>query len=97
MWNHVFRLVPGLMVNRLLHGRFLDIFVTHAPPTGTHEGQDLPHKGINAFRWFNKVFHPRYHIHGHIHVYRPDEIIATEIGRTRILNTFGFLETEINI
>src|SRR4030067_1631142 len=32
MWWHVFRLVPGLFRNRLVHGGFLDIFLTPAPP-----------------------------------------------------------------
>ncbi len=32
MWLHVFRLIPGLLRNRVLYGRYLDIFVTHALP-----------------------------------------------------------------
>jgi len=50
MWWHVYRLVPGLLRNRLVNGRYLDVLVTHAPPTGVHDGDDLPHRGIKAFR-----------------------------------------------
>ena len=32
MWMMVFRLVPGLMLNKIRYGRYLDIFVTHAAP-----------------------------------------------------------------
>jgi len=97
MWGHVFGLIPGLFRNRLRFGRYLDIFVTHAPSVGIHDKDDLPHRGIKAFHWFVKVFQPGYHVHGHIHVYRPDEVIRTHFGKTLVLNTFGFKEFEIDI
>jgi len=88
MWGHVFRLVPGLLFNKFLYGRFLDIFVTHAPPRGIHEGKDWTHQGIKAFRWLIDTFKPAYHIHGHIHVYRPDTVKETQTGKTLVINTF---------
>jgi len=97
MWGHVFRLMPGMFSNRLRYGRYLDVFVTHAPSAGIHDKDDLPHRGIKAFRWFVKVFQPSVHVHGHIHVYRPDEVIRTNFGKTLVLNTFGFKEFEIDI
>ena len=95
MWLNVIRLVPGLMRNRYSFGRYLDIFVTHAPPRGIHEGGDWTHQGINAFRWLIKIFQPRFHFHGHIHVYRPDTTIETEFGKTRVINTYGYRETNV--
>jgi Icc-related predicted phosphoesterase len=95
MWFHIFRLVPALLVNRALYGRYLDIFVTHSPPAGIHDKSDLPHQGIKAFRWFIDVFQPGYHLHGHIHVYRPDATTETQHGQTRVINSFGFRETTI--
>ena len=95
MWSHILRLVPGLLYNRLMYGRFLDIFVTHAPPWGTHEGEDWTHQGIKAFRWLINTFQPSYHFHGHIHVYRPDTVKETQIGKTLVINTFQFRVTEI--
>ncbi|MCJ7715799.1 MAG: metallophosphoesterase [Anaerolineales bacterium] len=96
MWNHVFKLVPGLLYNRLVYGRFLDLFITHAPPQGIHEGSDWTHQGIKAFRWLINIFQPTFHIHGHIHLYRPDEVKETVLGKTRILNTFQSRITEIS-
>lgn len=93
MWAHVFRLVPQMLANRLIHGRFLDIFVTHAPPAGIHDASDLPHQGIRAFRWLLQVFQPAYHFHGHVHIYRPDTVWETSLGRTNVVNTFGYRET----
>ncbi len=88
MWNHVFRLVPGLIYNRLFFGRYLDIFVTHAPPRGVHEGADWTHQGINAFRWLINIFKPAFHFHGHIHYYRPDDAVETLVGETTVINTY---------
>lgn len=97
MWGHVFRLVPGLLRNRLLYGRYLDVFITHAPPAGVHDADDLPHRGISAFRWLIKVFRPRLHIHGHIHIYYPDQEIETRIGATQVINTYAWRDTIIEI
>lgn len=95
MWSHVLRLVPGLLYNKLMYGRFLDIFVTHAPPRGVHEGVDWTHQGIKAFRWLIDNFQPAYHFHGHIHIYRPDTVIETRIGKTMVINTFLSRVTDI--
>jgi len=92
MWTHVFRLVPGLLNNRLSYGRFLDVLVTHAPSYGIHDQDDLPHQGIKAFRWLLRVFRPAYHFHGHVHVYRPDTTVHTLFGWTNVINAYGFQE-----
>ena len=95
MWSHIFQLVPAMMINKARYGRYLDVFVSHAPPRGIHDKTDLPHQGIDAFRWLLRVFQPAYHFHGHIHVYRPNEITETRFERTRVINTYGYKMTEI--
>ena len=95
MWWLIFSMVPKLMMNRLLYGRFLDVFVTHASPWGIHDKKDLPHQGIKAFLWFDKVFKPKYHLHGHIHVYSQYTKTLTELGDTKILNSYGYKIIEI--
>lgn len=95
MWLHVLSLIPGLLLNRIRYGRYLDIFVTHASPWGIHDKEDYPHQGIKAFNWFINTFQPQVHFHGHIHVYRPDEITETIVGDTRVINTFGYKETRL--
>jgi Icc-related predicted phosphoesterase len=97
MWWHVLRLGPNFLVNRFLHGRYLDLFVSHAPPANIHDRPDLPHQGIKAFRWLIDVFQPRYFFHGHIHILRPDTLIETIHGKTHIINTYGFRETIIDV
>jgi Icc-related predicted phosphoesterase len=96
MWLHVIRLLPKFFYNRLRHGRYLDVFVTHAPPRDIHDKPDLTHQGIDAFLWVIRVFQPIYHLHGHIHVYRPDEVTLSRIGRTQVINTYGFRTIDLN-
>jgi Icc-related predicted phosphoesterase len=95
MWGHVLSLVPGILRNRIVFGRYLDIFVTHAPSAGIHDMEDLPHQGINAFRWLVKVFQPQIHYHGHVHLYGPNHQVESIFGKTRVINTYGFRETEL--
>lgn len=97
MWMHVLRLAPRLLLNRFIYGRFVDIFVTHAPPWHIHDQDDLPHQGIKAFRWFDKVFHPTYHLHGHIHIYRNDAIIQTQFHHSIVLNCYGYREIQFDM
>jgi hypothetical protein len=95
MWLQVFSLIPGLIKNKIQFGRYLDIFVSHAPPWGIHDQLDLPHQGIKSFRWLLRVFKPTFHFHGHIHVYRRDTVTRTLYFQTQILNSYGYVEAEI--
>lgn len=97
MWWHVLGLVPRLLLNRLRHGRWLDIFVSHAPPRGTHDRRDPPHHGIDAFRWLIRTFEPACVLHGHVHPHGPTSPVETVRGRTRILNAFGARRIEIEL
>jgi Icc-related predicted phosphoesterase len=97
MWLNVFSLVPGLLRNMITYNRYLDVFVTHAPPKGIHDQPDRPHQGIDAFRWLIQVFKPAYHFHGHIHIYRPDTATETLLDGTRVINTFSFRTTVLDI
>ena len=72
MWAFAISMVPALLVNKIRYGRYLDIFISHAPPWKIHDMEDLAHHGIKAFNWLIQVFKPLYHFHGHIHVYRSD-------------------------
>jgi len=97
MWSMVLGLVPGLYLNYMRYGRFLDVFVTHAPPWKIHDMEDLPHQGIRAFNWLIRSFQPAFHLHGHVHVYRSDTITETIVGKTRVINTFGYREITIDL
>ncbi len=95
MWLNVFRLVPALLRNWARYNKCLNVFVTHAPPWGIHDQSDLTHQGIKAFRWLLTMFRPDYHLHGHIHVYRPDTVTESIFGKTKVLNTYGCRKIEI--
>ncbi|HBX70650.1 MAG TPA: metallophosphoesterase [Chloroflexi bacterium] len=97
MWLHVFSLVPGMLLNKWRYGRYLDIFVSHAPPWDIHDEKDRTHQGIKAFRWLLQTFQPHYHFHGHIHVYQLDTQTETQFGKTLIINTYGFRETMLEL
>ena len=96
MWGLIWRLVPNLFLNKLLYHRYLDVFISHAPPWKIHDEEDLPHQGIKAFRWLIKVFKPALHIHGHTHVYNPNTLTESLYRNTWIINTFGHRVLEID-
>jgi uncharacterized protein len=89
------RLVPALLWNRLRHGRYLDILVTHAPPAGIHDLPDLCHCGFRAFRTFMDRFRPRLLVHGHVHLYGTTETAETIYKHTRVINTYGYRLIEV--
>jgi len=97
MREQVARMVPQLLVNRLRHGRYLDILVTHAPPRHIHDQPDRPHQGFNVFRWFLKTFRPRYHLHGHIHIYDNRTVTRTEFHDTVVLNTYPYRDISVQV
>ena len=95
IWLAIVRMAPSLIVNRLRRGRFLDVLVTHAPPRGIHEGTDRAHRGFGALRTFLRVFQPRYHLHGHTHVYDRRSQTTTQFGRTTVMNAYGARTVDI--
>lgn len=46
----------------------VDIVVTHAPPLGVGDAEDLPHMGFESLLELIDRHHPRYLLHGHIHL-----------------------------
>ena len=97
MWLNVFSLMPRLYINKLLYGRYVDVLVAHSPPLGIHNGEDRVHVGFKAFLWFLKVFKPGYLIHGHRHVYRPDEITETRYIDTLVKNIYPYKVVDIEV
>jgi len=77
MWGVILKMIPTLITNRILYGRYLDVLVTHSPPFGIHDAADRPHIGFKAFLTFLRWFKPRYLLHGHQHVYRDTEVTTT--------------------
>lgn len=84
------RLTPALLANRVRHGRYLDVLITHAPPRHIHETGDRAHVGFEAFCRLMDQFHPRFLLHGHAHVYRNDAVTATRYKETQVLNVYPY-------
>lgn len=97
MREQVARMVPRLLANRARYGRFLDILVTHASPRGIHDQPDRCHQGFEVFRWFLRTFRPRYHLHGHIHVYDNRTVTATRFHDTLVLNAYRYRELSVPV
>jgi hypothetical protein len=83
----VWRMAPTLLVNRILYGRCLDILITHSPPFGIHDGNDLAHRGFKALLKFVERFRPRYLLHGHKHRHC-DEPWETSCQDTKVINVY---------
>ncbi len=89
MMLHLLCLVPGLILNRLRYGRYLDIFLTHATPYNVHDHKDPCHVGFKAFNWFIKKFKPAYMVHGHIHLYDLREERVSVYEGTTVVNAYA--------
>jgi Icc-related predicted phosphoesterase len=96
MMLRVIHLVPRMLWNKLVHGRFLDILLTHAPPHGIHDREDKCHWGFKAFLTFMKWFQPRYLVHGHIHLYELNEVRRTTFFKTEVVNCYDHLVLEVD-
>jgi Icc-related predicted phosphoesterase len=91
MWWKVRKTLPRIWWNG-----GVDIVVTHAPPRGFHEGGDLAHQGLEAFRWLMDKYRPRFFLHGHQHLnYAPFQERVTRVGKTTLINTFGYYILEV--
>jgi len=90
------RLLPSLLWNRL-RGRRLDLLISHSPPSGVHDsGTDGAHAGLKAINLILRWARPRYHLHGHMHLYRGNlEPNETRYMDTLVANIFPYKMIEI--
>ena len=74
----------------------IDILVTHAPAQGVGDGKDLAHRGFKTFLTFMDKYHPRYMLHGHVHVeYTHEFQRERQYGNTTVINACGSCVIEI--
>jgi predicted phosphodiesterase len=95
MYARVIRMIPRLLFNRLVYGRYIDILLTHAPPLGVNDRPDRCHTGFKAFLWFLRVFRPRYLVHGHVHLYDTTERRQGRYEDSVVINAFDHCLIEI--
>lgn len=89
MRRRIRRMAITLRFNKLKYGRYLDILITHAPPFGIGDGEDLCHRGFKCFLDFMDKYAPKYLLHGHVHLDDHNANRITRYGRTQVINVFG--------
>ena len=73
---------------KLRRHKGVDIVVTHAPPRGVGDAEDLPHRGFEALLELIDRYHPKYLLHGHVHLsYGIDRTREREYNGTKVINT----------
>lgn len=89
------RLAPALLREKVRTGRYLDLLVTHAPPRGIHDNDDIAHRGFPSLRTFIELFKPALMLHGHTHRYDPMQATRTRYCETEIVNVYGHAILEL--
>ena len=74
---------------KLLRHKGFDILVTHAPALGLHDDEDLCHKGFDIFNKLVEKYHPKFFVHGHVHLNYGTKFPREDvIGETRVVNAY---------
>ena len=79
----------------LMRSRGFDILLTHAPILGINDQNDLPHRGFQVFDTLLEEYHPRYMVHGHVHMNYAYNTPRTVVHReTTVINAYERYELE---
>ena len=71
-------------------GDHVDIVVTHAPPEGVGDSDDMAHRGFRSFLELIDTYHPKYLLHGHVHMsYGMHLQREREYHGTQVINVCG--------
>ena len=74
----------------------IDMVLTHAPPKGVHDGEDLCHTGYECFLKLIEKYHPKFFIHGHSHhTYGYREDTVSRVHDTTVINVYGYHILEV--
>jgi hypothetical protein len=72
----------------LRDGRGIDVLLTHAPPRGIGDGDDIAHRGFRCYHGLIAALRPAALLHGHVH--RPGASSASRrVGGTAVRNVMG--------
>lgn len=81
---------------RILLAGGVDVVLTHSPAKGLGDGGDPAHEGFACFLKLLDAFHPRYFIHGHVHMnYGANIQRLRSYGETTVINAYERYELEI--
>jgi Icc-related predicted phosphoesterase len=62
---------------------YVDVFITHCPPRGVNDEEELAHQGFDALRDYVQKIKPKYLLHGH--TYPTEETVVKTFGETEIV------------
>lgn len=80
---------------KLWRHKGVDIVVTHAPPKGVGDGDDIAHRGFETLLKLIDKYHPKYLLHGHVHLnYGMDKTREREYNGTQVINVCQKYELE---
>ncbi len=81
---------------KLWRSRGFDILVTHSPARGVHDDEDLCHQGFHVFNELIEQYHPKYFVHGHVHMNYGRKFPREDlVGDTKVINAFEKYVVEI--
>ncbi|MGH2789488.1 MAG: metallophosphoesterase family protein [Actinomycetota bacterium] len=86
--------VSALGAPKLNPRRGFDVLLTHSPPLGIGDDEDLCHEGFAAFHGLVARLSPRVLIHGHIHPYGR-QVDEMSMNGTRVINAVGHRVVEL--
>jgi len=94
MHRKVLAMIPGLIINKIVYKRYLDILITHAPPFGINDENHIAHRGFKEFLHFMERYKPAYLIHGHTPSGKKAGM--SDYHATRVVNTNNYRVLEID-
>ena len=82
---------------KLHRSKGVDIVLTHTPPAGYGDAEDIAHRGFEAFLPLMDRYQPSYLIHGHVHKSYSVHTFSREVqyASTTVLNGAGRTILEI--
>lgn len=95
MFGESLRILPALMLRRLVLGYGVDVMVAHSPPRNLNDADDWAHRGFRTFRWILRLACPRYFIHGHVDIYDRRQTKDIQFLKTKIININPYFVLDI--
>ena len=95
MYRRVRATYLKLFFRKVFLSSTVDIVVTHAPPYGIHDRDDIVHTGFKVFLELIEKFRPKYFLHGHTHLYDINENRVFEYKGTKIINCYDYFVLDI--
>lgn len=71
----------------------VDVFISHCPPRGINDEEEIAHQGFNALRDYIENAKPQILLHGH--TYPTEETLVRQHGATRIEYVYKYKVVDI--